>query len=58
MRAIIQNPMRLPVTLMIVLLQAGTWILKSTRVLKPHPALYDCVGGGLWAGAVWKWGLN
>lgn len=49
MRVIIQNPARLPVRLMIVLLQAGMWILKSTRVLRPHPALYDCVEGRLWA---------
>lgn len=52
MRAIIQNPVRLPVRFMIVLLQAGRWILKSTRVLRAHPALYDCVEGRVWAGDV------
>lgn len=43
MRASIQNPVRLPVRLMIVLQQAGRWAVKCIRVLRPHPALYECV---------------
>lgn len=43
MRASIQNPVRLPVRLMIVLQQARRWAVKCIRVLRPHPALYECV---------------
>lgn len=59
MRASIQNPVRLPVRLMIVLQQARRWTVKCIRVLRPHPALYECMCGGvLWVGDVWKWRLN
>lgn len=51
MRAIIQNPVRLPVRIMILLLSSWNFDIK---ILGRHLALYYCVEGWLWAGVAWK----
>lgn len=50
-RAVIQNPVRLPVRIMIALLSSSNLDIKR---LRRRPALYYCAEGCLWAGVAEK----